>query len=233
MTAPTIPFPTPPATPLSGSFPKRWWNPEIGLMNEPTVPECSYPFDPLCISNPYLVGGTGITIEPGYEDPDDEDWEEHQVLCPTSKSTTTTTTKPATTTTTVAIQIPTEIPLIEGDHTNNTVSCYKKGEKTEHGRMESAAKSFCNSISKIMLKRKMVNSHDYPFDWNGGIGTVTIKISLEILHDTCEYLYSETSCLKYLSIPTDSCDCSGINNKHGGTVSNNCYTWRIDPQWSV
>jgi len=38
---------------------------------------------------------------------------------------------------------------------------------------------------------------------------------------------------KYLSVPTDSCDCSGINDKHGGKVINDCYEWRIDPQLSA
>lgn len=134
-------------------------------------------------------------------------------------------------TTTVAEQA-TESLLEQGNNTANTVSCYKKGEKSEHVRMESAASSFCKSISKSILKKKLVRSAEYPFDYNDSFGSVTVRISLEILKDTCQYVYSEALCLKCLSIPTDSCDCGGINDKHGGTVTNSCYDGRIDPQLS-
>lgn len=98
--------------------------------------------------------------------------------------------------------------------------------------MVSAANSFCNSISKSTLKGKLLRSESYPFDYNGGFGSVTIKISLEILKDTCTFVYDEVTCMKYLSIPTDSCDCGGINDKHGGTISNLFYEFRIDPELS-
>lgn len=99
--------------------------------------------------------------------------------------------------------------------------------------MESAANSFCDSISKSSLKKKLKKTGKYPFDYNGGFGTVIITVSLEILYDTCEFIYDEALCKKYLSVPTDSCDCSGINDKHGGKVINDCYEWRIDPQLSA
>lgn len=83
---------------------------------------------------------------------------------------------------------------------------------------------------KSVMNGKFTFSEETPFAQNGGIGHVSIKISLEVLHDTCKYMYDEANCLKYLSIPTDSCDCSGINNKHGGKVINPCLQWRIDPQ---
>jgi len=98
--------------------------------------------------------------------------------------------------------------------------------------MESAASSFCKSISKSSLKGRMIKSNEYPFAYNGGFGTVTIRISLEILKESCEFVYDEKTCMKYLSVPTDSCDCGGINDKHGGTVSNNCLEWKIDPELS-
>ncbi|KAK8104850.1 uncharacterized protein PG998_011883 [Apiospora kogelbergensis] len=44
--------------------------------------------------------------------------------------------------------------------------------------------------------------------------------------DGCEWDFSFD---RYLMIPVDSCDCNGVNGKHGGTVENNCYMWRIDP----
>lgn len=233
-TAPSIPFPTPPISSPVGSFPKRWWNPEIGLTNEPTVLECTYPFDLACLPLPYLVGGDGSITSPGLPDFDDENWEEHLIICPAPSSTTSTTstsTTKATTTTSTAEQA-TESPVKQGNPVDNKVDCYKKGEKTEHVRMESAASSFCKSISKSSLKGRMIKSNEYPFAYNGGFGTVTIRISLEILKESCEFVYDEKTCMKYLSVPTDSCDCGGINDKHGGTVSNNCLEWKIDPELS-
>lgn len=73
---------------------------------------------------------------------------------------------------------------------------------------------------------------DFPFNYNGGFGSVSVTISLEIKKG-CRFVYDLATCLKYLSIPTDSCDYKGINGKHGGYVWNTCYQWRIDPQLST
>ncbi|KAH7306164.1 hypothetical protein BKA65DRAFT_485864 [Rhexocercosporidium sp. MPI-PUGE-AT-0058] len=230
LTAPTVAFPTPPATPLSGSFPKRYWNPEISLLNEPTVAECSYPFDPNCLPVPYLAGNESNSSLAGFGGNPDENWAEAAVICLVISSTTSITT--TITSITTATQA-TESPLETGDPAWNDVECYNGGEKTEHVRMESAANSFCDSISKSSLKKKLKKTGKYPFDYNGGFGTVTITVSLEILYDICEFIYDEALCKKYLSVPIDSCDCSGINDKHGGKVINDCYEWRIDPQLSA
>lgn len=228
-TAPTIPFPTPPvilgpsvADPPEGSWPKRAFQPEIGLLNEPMVPECTYPFDVYCLPYPWIISGI-----PGTPDYSDENWAELQTICPapaTSESTSTT----ATTTSTTAQETATESPFAEGDPSQNVVSCYKKGEKTENVRMVSASTSFCNKIGKDTLSENYLYSNDYPFPYNNGFGEVSIKISWQI-KPKCKFDYSLTEYLKYLSIPTDSCDCGGIDNKHGGIVTNDCYEVRIDP----
>jgi hypothetical protein len=41
--------------------------------------------------------------------------------------------------------------------------------------------------------------------------------------------FDTAACLKYLSVPTDSCNCNGVDGKQGGIVENDCYIWRIDP----
>jgi hypothetical protein len=72
---------------------------------------------------------------------------------------------------------------------------------------------------------------DFPFDYNGGIGTVTITISLQI-KPRFSFIFDKTPRMKYLSVPSDSCNCDGINGKQGGVVENNCYKWMADPNIS-
>jgi len=159
----------------------------------------------------------------------DEDEGEAVVVCPRPTTTTTTTTTIKTTTT--AVQIPVESPRETGLASENVVSCYKFGQKTENARMVNAARDFCQRIAKDSLIGPVVKSHEVQFDYNGGVGSVKIKMAIDIF-DECEFPYTEALCMKYFSVPTDSCDCSGINDKHGGYVKNNCYRFKIDPEWS-
>lgn len=52
--------------------------------------------------------------------------------------------------------------------------------------------------------------------------------SVEIFQG-CEWEYSFDECVRYMKVPTDSCDCSGANRKQGGIASNGCSKWRMDP----
>lgn len=47
--------------------------------------------------------------------------------------------------------------------------------------MENAARSFCKRVLKYVVKRKMHRTEEYPFDYNGGIWTAMVKISLEYI----------------------------------------------------
>jgi hypothetical protein len=72
---------------------------------------------------------------------------------------------------------------------------------------------------------------NFPFGYNGGIGTVIITVSLQI-KPRCSFIFDKTLCMKYLSVPSGSCNCDGINGKQGGAVENNCYKWMVDPNIS-
>lgn len=185
-----------------------------------------------------------ITTDPPYTSPDqpnqnpndDDDSDEPYEACPlyaiigprSDSSTIATPTSTTTSTTTSATPTATKI----GNPMKNTVSCYNSGETTESVRMQSAAKSFCNQMQYATFKENYIHQSDQPFDYNGGIGTVTIHLSFQIKAG-CTWVWDLDECLKYLSVPTDSCNCKGVNGKQGGTVTNDCYTWRIDPNRSL
>ena len=116
--------------------------------------------------------------------------------------------------------------------------------------MQNAAKSFCGEIAGDLLAPNYFHSRTLSFPYNGGIGSVDITISLKI-KSGCSFgklsyfnkrdsiissrddKFDTALCLKYLSVPTDSCNCTGVNGKQGGIVENNCYIFRIDPNVSI
>ncbi|KAI3316936.1 glycoside hydrolase family 55 protein [Xylariaceae sp. AK1471] len=199
------PFPTPPP-----SFGQSVKAVEVvfGSPESPLIEECGFlDFeDPLCITQPWFFGnktGLGAAPNPG----DLENVWDLKTMCPRSSSTSTTTT--------VTPPRPTPSPLEQGDARTNTVKCYNSDETTEGERMHNAARSFCGIISKDGLQPGYFRSMHFPFPYNGGIGIVDITISLEI-KPRCSFIFSETLGEKYLSVPTDSCNCGGVNGKQGG-----------------
>ncbi|KAH8812142.1 pectate lyase superfamily protein-domain-containing protein [Xylogone sp. PMI_703] len=229
-TAPSVPFPTPPPSigpgapaPPKGSWPKRAVQPFAGQLDQPLVGECDF-FDFLCVGDPWIYGN--FTDPDSPDDDDNENWEELQTICPTSTSTKTSKTTTATT--------PTKSPFETGDPMQNEVHCYNSGENTEHERMDNAANDFCNQIGRTneVLAENFYRSSTFEFPYNGGIGIVEITLSLEI-KPGCDWTWDFNECHRYLEVPVDSCNCGGVNWKQGGTVENNCYKWRIDPNVSL
>lgn len=228
-TAPTTPFPAPAVRTLSpdappppgGSWPNRQVQPQVGQLEGPWVQECGF-FDPLCIQQPWKWGENETSLDPG--EPYNEDWEELLTVCPAPTSSSSTTTSTRTT------ETPEPSPR-EGDPSQNDVSCYDSGENTEHVRMDNAANSFCNIVGDnngATLRPNFHYAQDFPFSYNGGFGTVTIHISLDVFSG-CELEFNYDECRRYLGVPVDSCNCGGVDWKQGGVVENNCYSWRIDP----
>ncbi|KYK61874.1 Pectin lyase fold/virulence factor [Drechmeria coniospora] len=253
-TSATGPFPTPPPSigpgapaPPSGSWPKRDLQVVLGPNESPLVPECSFLSfeDPSCVQQPWFWGNvTGASDDGGGGGGGDIDnlWDKTRCPIPTS-------------TTTTAVAEPTEppppmtSPYEQGDGRTNSVKCYHVGENTEGERMRYAAKSFCQRISDKTLGPNFFYEDRFKFPYNGGIGRVEIVISLEVKprcsfgtfyeisaehprgHDVARF--DQGLCEKYLSVPTDSCNCAGVNWKQGGVVENNCYKWRIDPELAL
>ena len=240
-TAPTAVFPTPPPSigpnappPPGGNWPKRAIQPVQGLVDSPWVQECSW-LDPLCITNDWIFdqpwkwgnstgGGTG-----GDDGFFDENWDEAQTTCDPEASTTASTAPTATRTAGGDPSPPKHSPRV-GDPTKNKVDCYNAGQRTEHVRLDGAANDFCNELRQFRGDVLGPGSGlQRPFDLpvRSGVG-VRIIISLDVYED-CQWTWNYDECRRYLNVPVDSCDCSGVDGKHGGGVGNDCYYWRIDP----
>lgn len=250
-TSATGPFPTPPPyfgpnapAPPSGRWPKRQLQGIMGSFDSPLVNECFFTdfVDINCLNKIWGIIGDGSGGDDDYGDAENM-WDQTSCPLPTTTSTTITT---KTSTTTSAR--PTTSQYEQGDARTNSLRCYNKGEKTEGERMHNAAKSFCGAIDKSLLGPKFFKRQKFPFPYNGGFGTVSITISLEVKAH-CSFgtyhkitpanplgydiaHFDEELCEHYLSVPTDSCNCAGVNGKQGGVLTNNCYVWRIDPQLS-
>lgn len=223
-TAPgNIAFPTPPpdlgnaSDPPSGSWPKNPLLPILGQLDEPMIQQCGM-FDFLCIDWTYG------TIEGGPEDPDDENWEDLQVTCPTS---TTSSSSSSRTTTTAS---PEPSPYEHGDPRENDWDCYNSGRTSDHERLDNAANSFCNHLgsSGDVLGENFFRDDSLSFPVSGLSLPLEVVLSLDVF-EGCEWQWDYNECRRYLSVPVDSCNCGGVNGKQGGTVENNCLRWRIDP----
>lgn len=228
-TSATVPFPKPPASigpdapaPPSGSWPERAIQPVFGSPEIPLVDECFYLsfLDPNCVTQPWFWGNLTGAPDGG----DIENLWDLRTRCPPVKSSSTTTTTSPTP--------PAPSPYEQGDPRSNSVTCYNSGETTENIRMQNAASSFCGDIESDDLGPGYFRSIDFPFPYNGGLGTVTITISLQI-KPRCSFTWDRNLCQKYLSVPSDSCNCAGVDGKQGGVLENNCYTMRVDPNLSL
>lgn len=225
-TAPTVAFPTPPASigpdaPPSprGSWPKRAIQPVAGLVDNPWVDTCAFlDFSDLCIVDPLLYGAFGG--DPDAPD-DDENWAELQTTCSLPKSSS------STRTTVTKASKPAPSPYETGDPMQNEVECYNSGRKISHVRLDNAENSFCNDIGaagEVLAPGYAVKS-SYPFS---GYSSDVVVISIKI-NKNCDWPWSLANCRTYLGVPVDSCNCKGYNGKQGGIVRNVCYTFRIDP----
>lgn len=239
VTRPSGIFPTPPVVlgpnspdPIHGG---KWPKLAVRYHNNPydsppTDPCLDYNYG--CMPDPWTTTDPPYTDQPDPKNPNDDDESDepyqacplYAIIGPRSDSSTTATPTSTTSATPTATKI--------GNPMKNTVNCYNSGENTEGIRMQNAAKSFCNAIQHNDFKENYIHQSDQPFDYNGGIGTVTIHLSFEIKAG-CTWVWDLDECLKYFSVPTDSCNCKGVNGKQGGTVTNDCYTWRIDPNISL
>ena len=141
------------------------------------------------------------------------------MTCPASTTTTTTTT---------TLVSPTPSPMETGNPGENVVDYYNSSETTENICMQNSATSFCKNIASNNFGPGYFHQDSYDLPYNGGIGFVHMAISMEIFND-CNWDYSLDEYERYLRVPTDSYNCSGIDGKQGSVVSNNCYKFRIDP----
>ena len=223
MTAPSVPFPTPP--PSIGKRAVWGITPVEGPENSPIAQPCEY-WDYSCRGEPWLVGGDGTGIADPDEDGDDpiadENYEELQTTC-TQTSTTTAPTSPATN-----LPVPIPIPVKVGHPHLNKLSCYNKGVKVDHDDADGGIQFFCGELQRVnMLDFKIPN---YSIELAPSIGNmVRESISFKIIDKTCGFIFNYKTCVKYLTKILDGCNCGGVNKKQGGVLMNDCYAWGLDP----
>jgi hypothetical protein len=193
-TSATVPFPKPPqsigpnAPPTpSGSWPNRLIQPVYGSPESPLVDECSF-FDPSCISQPWFWNNITRIFGGG----DEENYWDLPTKCPPVISSSSSSSKTTSATKTTPTR-PAPSPLEQGDARTNSVACFNSGENTENVRMVNSASSFCSDIQNDSLGPGYFHSMDFLFDYNGGIGSVTITISLQI-KPRCSFMFDETLC---------------------------------------
>ncbi|KAH9207216.1 pectate lyase superfamily protein-domain-containing protein [Leptodontidium sp. 2 PMI_412] len=242
-TSATETFPKPPQSigpnapaPPSGSWPKRFIQPNYGSLENLLTEECDYlDFNTACQKQPWLMFNyTGGPLGDIGDPKDQENNKDSRTKCnlpesftlqpPTSPQTSTSS---SSTTTSSAIPLPS--PFEIGDSTNNNVACFKSGRKTENNRMVSARKDFCNAIKSDDMGPGYYLSKDFYFSADGGPRDVMISVSLQI-NDKCHFEYNYNLCMHYFSVLADSCNCGGIDGKQGGLLKNSCYTMRVDPK---
>jgi hypothetical protein len=115
------------------------------------------------------------------------------------------------------------------DPQNNSVYCYNAGQSDTNDRMTKAADSFCSyDLAPIARTTSEFGPGFTKLAEKTPSGSDHFEIYVEVA-DGCSWKFNMDECKRYLRGPVDSCDCSGIDGKHGGILKNSCITWRIDP----
>jgi len=230
-TSATVPFPTPPTVadlnarpPPGGRWPGQY---DVfllvnHLLNEPLTLECSYPdLD----NSTSCYEGPQVGLDAGYSWPNSNTKTEEELekdgcmpmeLPPRSDE------GPDPT--------PTPPPDPQGDPQTNTVTCFNSGQLTEQSRMSNAASDYCDFLESEDTTSGYYSVNTYRFPYNGGIGLVSIDVSLEV-KSGCRFSFDRVLCNRYLSKLSRSCNCGHDDNKQGGVLENNCYRWMVDPNW--
>ncbi|RYP06914.1 hypothetical protein DL764_002862 [Monosporascus ibericus] len=121
-------------------------------------------------------------------------------------------------------------PPAEPDPSQNRVQCYHEGHPAERETLVVAAFSACS-----LWRRRTLRSGDFgtltsQFGWDpvheAGLNIVA---SIDV-RENCQWTADLNKCQDQFMQIIDSCDTTTTADKRGGTMSNNCIQWRIDPQ---
>jgi hypothetical protein len=212
---------------LRGAWPRRQVRPMPGLGEIPLVGACQFN-DFLC-PNPWFRDDfwddENMDPSPGRDDGEEQ---AEEVPCPDEPSSTTTSRRPPKPTPQPESE---PSPRASSDPGTNEVNCFHSGRKETRIRMANTINSFCNSLGEegdvLGPRRKEPDGYPLPFS-SGQFSTTKIYMRM-VIKEGCEWRWNLAECQRYLSVPVDSCNCEGIDGKQGGTLSNNCMEWKIDP----
>lgn len=183
------------------------------------------------LSRPLLLVGPVEQYHPSTNAP--SGWWGGSRLChqngPIASSTTSTTAKASAT----AEPDPEPSPFEHGEPMKNERNCYNSSRDEDHERADNGLDSFCKSVMKEIedsgiAPENFLHERKYEFPIKNNRSPTEFVISLEVFPG-CEWVSDMDECKRYLLAPIDGCNCGGENGKQGGTVSNNCLSWRIDP----
>ncbi|KGO66430.1 Pectin lyase fold/virulence factor [Penicillium italicum] len=141
-----------------------------------------------------------------------------------------------------------------GDPRLNSRHCYNSGYAADHERLDNAINSYCNRLFDRGPLLGVPFSLEEKFPFSGNPWPLVVVISLKVLNkcswvnrwparassfiergnnitgiEKRDVIQGKELCSKYLHAVIDSCNCRGVNGKQGGTLKNDCYEWRIDP----
>lgn len=240
-TSPTHPPPPPPAGPKPPPSTAQGgsWPGVVVLAKgrpSPHVDLCFYA-DPDCIpgffDGGYISGGQTWTDDftvpdSGYEDPDEQDPNAEETLCPLPSSTTSTTQKVSPTPT---VGLPDKPEPAHPSPKANTVDCYDSGAGADHVRADNAINSMCNNLIP-RNQPQVILSEGFYYQFSAAFSVSNnqaIRLDMWIkVKDGCEVVLTQEDCHKYFQVPINSCDCNTLDGKRGGIVENNCLAASID-----
>ncbi|KAL8364554.1 hypothetical protein RB595_003710 [Gaeumannomyces hyphopodioides] len=251
-TAPTVPFPPPPKATgpnapgptAGGSWPRAVIMPIAGNEEHPMVDKCMWDgsFDPGCANGGWPTIGEMAPDDPG----SDEEYDDAMVVCPdpTSKPPIfdeTSTARTSTTTSTSTSDKPAPSPLEEGNPKENYNNyCHNSGQRATNAQLRAASRSFCESLGRegTVIRNNPVSlggtglglqiSKRFDLPANGQ-WQIHINAGL-LIRPNCQFTANYAKRQRYMSVNIDSCNCEGENGKQGGTIGNDCYEWRLDPE---
>ncbi|KAL1858931.1 hypothetical protein Daus18300_009801 [Diaporthe australafricana] len=187
--------------------------------------------------------------DPKMDDPEDPEEEEEDRQCalefdlPVPKYTGPIG-KPSTSSTSIATPPPAPSPSPppkpdppKPDRNTESVHCYNSGKKASRTYMIDALTSFCNAASGYTFDDS-VDGSTKTFDLGGSdCKDCTLFIYMSItVKNGCRFKVegpgNNQNCGRILRRIIDECDTSSTEGKQGGTVDDNCSTWRIDPNSS-
>lgn len=113
-----------------------------------------------------------------------------------------------------------------------TRRCYDSGVLTGRGDAIRAVENFCEyaagrTLDDSTLERKSIEGID-----SAVAGFVSIVQSITV-RNGCKFDVDRQECRRIMRRILDECDTTSTRFKQGGTVEDNCATWRLDPNTDI
>ncbi|RPA74879.1 hypothetical protein BJ508DRAFT_339604, partial [Ascobolus immersus RN42] len=135
------------------------------------------------------------------------------------------------TTTRPPITTDTPSPKPTPDFDSNDVSCRNSGFATDRSKFLTAANQFCIYYIAIpSIVRGTRSELTVPFDWDDREGSAAeIILSIESKSECAPWTPLLSDCSQQFMKVVDDCDTDTTSEKQGGSMENNCLTFRIHP----